>query len=319
MQSKMEESIRSKMEELRLLSDREISIQHQKVSSAMTSFRKSMQSVTLVAEETSKNQVQLGKLKAHLREVEDDLVKALAVKNRKEAKRMATIDSISATKARVEELKRRVQDQRDRKDEYATIISQQSHALTTLEEKSNQETKHKEDLEDAILWYNRVLGFRIEGGHGVKFIFTNINLKNPNEEYSFTIRHANDIYTLLDCDPYLDDTKELINELNQTNGLFKFVRVMRGKFQAAATAGFLPQPTSLRPDSSANSISAPVSSISTDSKSESLSKQNELQDQYEEIDRPPKKFNHGRAGKPAIVSPGSASSLRRSPRFKVKK
>lgn len=30
---------------------------------------------------------------------------------------------------------------------------------------------------------------------GVKFIFTNINLKNTNEEYSFTIRHSNDTYT----------------------------------------------------------------------------------------------------------------------------
>lgn len=30
---------------------------------------------------------------------------------------------------------------------------------------------------------------------GVKFIFTNITLKNPKEEFSFTIRHENDTYT----------------------------------------------------------------------------------------------------------------------------
>lgn len=39
---------------------------------------------------------------------------------------MATIDSISAAKARLEELKGVVEDQRAKKDEYAAIISQQS-------------------------------------------------------------------------------------------------------------------------------------------------------------------------------------------------
>ena len=42
---------------------------------------------------------------------------------------------------------------------------------------------------------------------------------------------------MLDCDPHLNDTKELIYELNKTNGLFKFVRIMREKFQEATTQG----------------------------------------------------------------------------------
>ena len=42
---------------------------------------------------------------------------------------------------------------------------------------------------------------------------------------------------MLDCDPHLNDTKGLIYELNETNGLFKFVRIMREKFQEAATQG----------------------------------------------------------------------------------
>lgn len=48
------------------------------------------------------------------------------VKTRKEAKRMAIMESVSVMKARVEELKGLVKDQRGRKDEYATIIAQQS-------------------------------------------------------------------------------------------------------------------------------------------------------------------------------------------------
>lgn len=49
-----------------------------------------------------------------------------AAKTRKEAKRMATMDSISATKTRLEELKDIVEDQRARKDEYAAIVARQT-------------------------------------------------------------------------------------------------------------------------------------------------------------------------------------------------
>ena len=53
-----------------------------------------------------------------------------SVKNRTEAKRIALIDSIAARKARVEELKRKVQDQRAKRDEYAAIISQQLSGIS---------------------------------------------------------------------------------------------------------------------------------------------------------------------------------------------
>ncbi|XP_059657925.1 kinetochore protein SPC25 homolog isoform X2 [Cornus florida] len=317
MQSTVEDSVWSKMKELRLICDKEISIQQQKMDTAVVSFRNSLESTKTKAQDTVQDQAKLGKLKAQLREVEDDLVKALAVKTRKEAKRMATMDSTSVIRARVEELKRIVEDQRARKDEYAAILSQQSEALAASEEKCSEVSEHSGAIEEAFSWYNRVLGFRIECGHGVKFIFTDINLKNPNEEYSFTIRHEKDIYTLLDCDPHLSDIKELVHELNKSNGLFEFVRTMREKFQEAAARGMFPLVESLDQDSSIISVSAPVSSVSTDSRCESPSKHKELQPG--ETNRYSKKVNHGRVGRKSILSPVSASSLRRSPRFKVRK
>ncbi|CAK9185615.1 unnamed protein product [Ilex paraguariensis] len=313
MQGRADNSVRRKMEELRLICDREIPIQQQRMDSAMVSFSKSLESSKAKAQEAVQNQGKLGKLKAHLRDAEDDLVKALAVKTCKEAKRLVTVDSIAATKTRVEELRRIVEDQRDRKDKYAAILSQQSEALVACEEKHDEGTEHREQIEEAISWFNKNLGFWIESGHGVKFIFSNINVKNPIEQYSFTIRHENDIYTLLDCDPHLNDTKELINELNRSNGLFKFVRSMREKFQESAACEIFPPATSIDQDSSIISVSAPVSSVSTD-RSESLAKTTELQ--LGENNRASRKVNHGRGGKQAILSPGSASSLRRSPRFK---
>lgn len=42
---------------------------------------------------------------------------------------------------------------------------------------------------------------------------------------------------MLNCEPSLKDTDELIHELNKTNGLFKFVRMMRKKFQEAVVQG----------------------------------------------------------------------------------
>lgn len=47
-------------------------------------------------------------------------------KTRNEAKQTATRDSISAIKARVEEFKRTVQVQKARRDEYESIICQES-------------------------------------------------------------------------------------------------------------------------------------------------------------------------------------------------
>lgn len=296
----------TKMESLRLACVREIPSLDQWTDAVTASLRDNLSSIRSRAHETSQSQAKIVEVKARLREAEDDLVKALSVKNRTEAKRIALIDSIAARKARVEELKRKVQDQRAKRDEYAAIISQQ---LSVSEETDGQ--NGKDEIQEAITWYNMVLGFHIEGGHGVRFIFKNISMKNPNEEFSFTVRHADDTYTLLDCDPHLDDIKELIHELNKTNGLFKFVRIMRQKFQEAAAQGFLPQPTSPRQESSMVSASAPALSMSID-RSQSLAKKSEHQVQRGEADRRFKKQNRGKG---AIGSILSNESVRRSPRL----
>ncbi|KAG6633157.1 kinetochore protein SPC25 homolog isoform X2 [Carya illinoinensis] len=316
MEIREEDTVRTKMDSLRLISDREIPIQQRRMGTLTASFRKSLESIGARARETVQSQGKLGQLKDKLREAEDEMVKALAVKTRKEAMRMAKMDAIAAQKARVDELIRSVQEQKAKRDQYAAVISQQYLALAVSEERSNEEVECKGETQEAISWYNRVLGFHVEAGHGVKFTFKNINLKNPNEEYSFTIRYAYDTYTLLDCDPQLNETKELIHELNKTNGLFKFVRIMREKFQEAVIQGVSPQSTSHQ-ESSMFSTSAPVLSVSTDL-SESPVGNNDQQVQYGEDNRPSKKV-HARGQNATVLSSGSASSLRRSPRLKVKK
>lgn len=39
--------------------------------------------------------------------------------------------------------------------------------LKACEEKHNQTAEQREEIEEAIVWYNKVLGLRIECGHGM--------------------------------------------------------------------------------------------------------------------------------------------------------
>lgn len=48
--------------------------------------------------------------------------------------------------------------------------------LATYEEKGNRDIEHKGVIQEAILWYNRVLGFHIEGGRGSHSHFIVIDL-----------------------------------------------------------------------------------------------------------------------------------------------
>ncbi|XP_023530760.1 probable kinetochore protein SPC25 isoform X2 [Cucurbita pepo subsp. pepo] len=293
MENKVEDSIRAKMESLRMVREKEIPFQLEKMESFADSFRKSLESISAKSQENALSQVKLGELKARLREAEDELVKALAVKTRKEAKRLAITDSLAASRSRIEKLRNTLQDCKAKRDKYSNIISQQSLALSSSEHKETQESDCRSDLQEAISWYNRVLGFHIEGGRGVTFSFKKIIKDNPDKEYSFTIRHANDTYTFLDCTPSLRDIKELIHELNKTNGLFKFVKVMRRRFQKAAAEGVGAEALYLHQDSTMISLSAPGLSSSTDG-SESSTQEIDNHVQPEETNNRSKKFLPGK-------------------------
>ncbi|CAI0447527.1 unnamed protein product [Linum tenue] len=289
------------MESLRLICDQTIPRARERMDSFEEEFASSLDSIKAKAECTAQTQGKLWKLKSNLRDAEDEFVKVLSVKTQKEAKQMRLRDSISAVRDRLEELRKTLQIQKSRRDEYAGIISQLS--LGT------QDNQLRGETQEALLWYSRVLGLQIEGGHGVKFTFRNINVKHPSEEYSFTVRHENDTYSLLACDPQLNDTKELIHELNRTNGLFKFVRTMREKFQEAALSGFLPQSSAPeQQELSTISASAPVLSVYTDH-SDSPTRREECSD---DARRHPKKANRGRVGRKKLLSP---ESIRQSPRL----
>uniref|UniRef100_A0A7N0RAL6 Kinetochore protein SPC25 n=1 Tax=Kalanchoe fedtschenkoi TaxID=63787 RepID=A0A7N0RAL6_KALFE len=305
--------VAKKVEEQRLRGEILEAAQTPGIHDFINSIRKSMESTLQTSQQCVENQVELGKLKAKLREEEDALVKAIAKKTRKEAKKMALMESLSSSRARADKLKRILQDQRERKEKYSAVIAQQCRDLTAAEDK-NTRNKDVGQVQEAISWYNMALGFRINCGHGIKFTFTNINPKNPKEEFSFTIHHSNDTYTVLDCEPRIYTISQLVQELNKTNGLFKFVRTMRERFLEAAASGLAPQSAYNQQEASVITISAPVSLTSSFENSESRTEESQLGMKPEEVKRVSKKL-HERGGEETIFSPGSASVPRRSTRL----
>lgn len=178
-------------------------------------------------------QGKVGELEDRLKLLQDIYLHTKTVKETKHEQWLSNTESLSSVKCRTKDLKKMIQVLSERRREREDIISEQFSALAVLEERSKTDLSLIRGQKEALAWYNRVLGFRIEAGHGIKFIFVNIDSACPDREFSFTIRHSrrNDLYTLLDCEPCLKISRELLDELNQTNDLFKFVRIMREMFQ----------------------------------------------------------------------------------------
>ncbi|XP_010503449.1 PREDICTED: kinetochore protein spc25-like isoform X3 [Camelina sativa] len=298
---------RKTMASLGLMCKKDLDEQRNKIDSFIASpFQRSMDSLLERAQATAQSQAELASIKADLRQAEDEHVKVLAVKTRKEAQQMGIRDSISARQSRIEVLRRTLQLQKSKKEEYARMISQKLQALSMSEDNSEDKT----DISGAISWYNQALGFHVEAGHGVKFTFTNIDAKRPTREFSFTAHYENEIYTLLDCDLQLDEIKGMVQELNKTNDFFRFVRLMRDKFQKSTLSELPTHSEHLQQETSVISDSAPAISFSTDTNiSTPENRRSKVQ-----VNRRQK-----RASDSPLLSPVSTSATRRSSRLKGKK
>ncbi|CAH2064902.1 unnamed protein product [Thlaspi arvense] len=299
------------MASLGLMCEKDITEQRLKIDSFIASpFQRSMDSVLERAKATAQSQVELANLKAELRDAEDLLVKVLAEKTRNEARQMGLRDSISATQSRIQVLRRTLQLQKSKREEHAKVISQQLQALSVSKENAGKVTEGKADIQEAISWYNQALGFHVEAGHGVKFTFTYIDAKRPTSEFSFTVHYGNDIYTLMDCNPQLDDIEEMVQELNKTNDLFGFVRLVRVKFLKATLSELPTHSENLQHETSIISASAPAISFTTDTNmSTPENKGSKVQ-----VNR-----LHKRSSDSPLPSPVPTSSVRRSSRLKAKK
>ncbi|XP_062181118.1 kinetochore protein SPC25 homolog isoform X2 [Phragmites australis] len=266
-------------------------------ASASAAFGAALGSARSVAERALLRQEELRGLKIQSRELESQLAQALSVKLRKESKLKLTEGSFSSATAINEQLKNSLIDQRNKRDQYAAVISDQ---LQALEAKSTEDATWQENIEEAVLWYDKFLGFKVVGGKGVKFVFNKIDSQNLVKEYSFCINLDKDRYNLLQCDPHVKDIEELVKDLNLNDDLFKFVRTAREKFQTSTVNDVSPVP-----------FSSPVT-MSVDAGSKDVPNQSHSQSKNKRQSLPAKRS----ATALSAASPAAAgSSLRRSPRF----
>lgn len=206
-----------------------------------------------------------------------------------------------------------VTDQRNKRDHHAAVISNHLEAVEALEAKFIEDETRMKKIEEAVIWYSKFLGFQVVGGEGVKFIFNKIDLQSPDKEYSVTLKLAKDRYNLLQCDPSIKDSEELMKDLNLTNDLFKFVRIVRERFQAEAATvnGGLLMSSVVCPDASSIPVSPPML-MPLDSRTENVLDKSLSQSKNKGRNLPSKRG----AAALSAASPGSALSIvRRSPRF----
>ncbi|XP_039850947.1 kinetochore protein SPC25 homolog [Panicum virgatum] len=144
-------------------------------------------------------------------------------------------DSILNTTATNEQLRSLLMDQRATRDEYVNAISNQSQAVESI--KAESDAKGDKNLDNAIMWYDKFLGFQVVGGEGVRFVFSKIDMQSPDKEYSFCIKLIDERYILVHCAPFVHGSEELVKDLNCNNDLYKFVRTMRERFQIATISG----------------------------------------------------------------------------------
>uniref|UniRef100_A0A0E0KXN2 Kinetochore protein SPC25 n=1 Tax=Oryza punctata TaxID=4537 RepID=A0A0E0KXN2_ORYPU len=279
---------------------REMAVERERQASTSANYRAALLSSLSIAQE-------LSGLKLQLRNLEDGLAEALSVKGSKESKYQPAKETISSTAAINEKLEGMATDQRDKRDHHAAVISNHLEAIEALEAKFIEDETRMKKIEEAVIWYSKFLGFQVIGGEGVKFIFNKIDLQSPDKEYSVTLKLAKDGYNLLQCDPSIKDSGELMKDLNLTNDLFKFVRIVRQRFQAEAATvnGILPMSSVVCPDASSIPVSPPVL-MPLDSRTENVPDKSLSQSKNKGQNLPSKR----RAAVLSAASPGAAGIRR---------
>ncbi|XP_015696348.1 kinetochore protein SPC25 homolog [Oryza brachyantha] len=283
--------------------ERQISDGRERTRAAASAFSAAILSARSLANHTVSQREQFNELKDQLRKLEANFAEAVSIQVSKMTKYELTRESISRATATNEQLRSLLMDQRARRDEYADAISNQLEVIDALEAKSD--ATGKKNLEEAIMWYKKFLGFQVVGGEGVRFVFNKIDIQKPDNEYLFCIKINKDRYSLLQCIPFLNGSEELVKDLNCNNDLFKFVRIMRERFQTAVINGLLPASSFCSDTSSVTDSSPSILSNDTGSESTTTTNRNHSQSRAKYRDNPTK-----RGANPSNF----LSSIRRSPR-----
>lgn len=111
-----------------------------------------------------------------------------------------------------------------------------SKFMSEITDKLSHKKQKVKALHEATEWYKRLLSMRCEYSDAVKFIFTNVDPRDADRVFSFSIRmdKSSASWTLIDCKPWVDAAPSFVETLNNSNELSRFVRSMRREFEVLA-------------------------------------------------------------------------------------
>ncbi|EFJ18882.1 hypothetical protein SELMODRAFT_419720 [Selaginella moellendorffii] len=172
-------------------------------------------------------------LKQHLREISEQKIhkeKEITARKQQHETLKKMIEQANEKKIY---LAKRLELLKERREGCAHVAEE---SLKDLEERVRRVQQKVNAQKIARKFYNDILGIRADFASGIKITFTKVNAKNPDHEYSCTIRldkHTNK-YAMLDCVPYVKRSVDLLDDLNITNEFFEFLRLMRREFERLA-------------------------------------------------------------------------------------
>ncbi|XP_022096713.1 kinetochore protein Spc25-like [Acanthaster planci] len=139
-------------------------------------------------------------------------------------------EQIEESSARCQELLFE-KEQKEKELQAETAKYNQQRDLVEAQEKATQ-ARLRELNKAGGLYRDRLgLQFKNIGGGQLQFAFTQLDQKDHNRVFLFTIKIENNKYNLTDCNPTIEGLDEMVEELNKSNDLMKFVITTRRKFK----------------------------------------------------------------------------------------
>eukprot|EP00026_Physarum_polycephalum_P015619 Phypoly_transcript_16340.p1 GENE.Phypoly_transcript_16340~~Phypoly_transcript_16340.p1 ORF type:complete len:243 (+),score=36.71 Phypoly_transcript_16340:77-730(+) len=159
-----------------------------------------------------------------------------------EAQRLQTIKAqerqeIEDLRTQLIELKTKEERLPEVLESYQTQVKMIKYELDAKKrEMEEQEKQIRQKLQRATMgieFYRNRFGLQFEklSDSGIRVIFTNVDSKDHERKFMFSLSVEEDKYHLLECKPKLSGVQPLVDELNTQNNISRFVVQMRKKFQ----------------------------------------------------------------------------------------
>jgi chromosome segregation ATPase len=168
-------------------------------------------------------------LRVEAARVEDELRREKALVD-------AVTAGVGALRKQSRGLPARLREIRERED---TIRGEVQRLEAEVEKHVRENDRTNSDLTQGVIAFKTRLGLDFEriGQDQLKLNLTRIDPSDPERVFAFAVHiDPNDKYHVILCDPPLNNTDELVDELNMSNDFSLFVRRMRRSFRALAAA-----------------------------------------------------------------------------------